>query len=652
MAHQSEPEYAESLVQSTQPFSDNNKSHNARLAVALGNHDRSTQAFNSQDSAYKARLQATLQQPHVDPNHNPNPGQLSIDAAAHVPAQSHAEAVHAHSQQAPQEEPQPLDAFLAANEGTRLLFLPSDPESFGLKHADVEGCQSPAGEWRDVLWKVDDDESVESLRVLAVSQSVYNVACDATIRGASTTALLTFRVYFNPSSDEVSLLNTSDSTTLVVSGSQPDNPGYQPIRVYQLSTAQIGPGQWDISTPNNGCTTKLLVLPRRFLLPSALAGSSEQPGKKRGTLPATQDPGPKRARGAGLPVSIRTLSAVRNQVVNTVTSHPLIDLRAGQTIELIGSRPEEKYSITRIESLSDSRSSSVWRAMNSILAPDHPSVVAKVLKPTSSVKSAATMFLSETSIHSKLSARGLPTIVQLLGLDARVHSLYLEDIAAPSLAQRAWRGPDDYFSGTPTNARHVLDDMASALAFVHDSGFTHNDIKPGNILFSAARGAVLIDFGLSSDGTRASVAATQTAGTPWYIPPEFRVNPKTGRGRPGDVWALGVVMLYLRCRLPIPDKRPDWQIWAIASHAAAAVERMSAWVERVLAERAQLGLDQMDEAVRGMTEPDPSDRWTIDTVVTALGRSLVLAPEPDGPQEDRPPEAPIREALDKALMDM
>lgn len=138
--------------------------------------------------------------------------------------------------------------------------------------------------------------------------------------------------------------------------------------------------------------------------------------------------------------------------------------------------------------------------MNSILAPDHPSVVAKVLKPTSSVKSAATMFLSETSIHSKLSARGLPTIVQLLGLDARVHSLYLEDIAAPSLAQRPWRERDDHFSGTPTIARHVLDDMASALAFVHDSGFTHNDIKPGNILFSAARGAVLIDFGLSSDG--------------------------------------------------------------------------------------------------------------------------------------------------------
>jgi serine/threonine protein kinase len=58
-------------------------------------------------------------------------------------------------------------------------------------------------------------------------------------------------------------------------------------------------------------------------------------------------------------------------------------------------------------------------------------------------------------------------------------------------------------SGTPADARHVLDNMASALVFVHENGITHNDIKPGNVLHSSARGAVLIDFGLSSDSTRA-----------------------------------------------------------------------------------------------------------------------------------------------------
>lgn len=37
----------------------------------------------------------------------------------------------------------------------------------------------------DALWEVDEDESVETLRVLAVSQSLYNVACDVTVRGTS-----------------------------------------------------------------------------------------------------------------------------------------------------------------------------------------------------------------------------------------------------------------------------------------------------------------------------------------------------------------------------------------------------------------------------------------------------------------------------------
>ncbi len=70
----------------------------------------------------------------------------------------------------------------------------------------------------------------------------------------------------------------------------------------------------------------------------------------------------------------------------------------------------------------------------------------------------------------------------------------------------------------------MSDDMASALAFVYENGIAYNDIKPGNILFSPARGAVLIDFGLSSDSMRASVVVTQTAGTLWYVLPEFMDN--------------------------------------------------------------------------------------------------------------------------------
>ncbi len=139
--------------------------------------------------------------------------------------------------------------------------------------------------------------------------------------------------------------------------------------------------------------------------------------------------------------------------------------------------------------------------------------------------------------------------------------------------------------------------MASALAFVHENGITYNDIKPGNIPFSTARGAVLIDFGLSSDSKRASAAATQTAGTPWYVPPEFMDNAQTGRGPPGNVWVLSAVMLNLRRWLRIPDKSTDWLIWEVASQrspdAVAAMGKMSIWVAKVVTDRAQLTTERL-----------------------------------------------------------
>jgi hypothetical protein len=107
--YQPEPEGSRSLVQSTQPFDDDDESYKARLASALGHHARSTQAFDSQDLAYKARLQAALgQQPHADPD--PNPDRPSTDAAAHVPAPTRAEAADALTQQTPQ-EPQPVNGL-------------------------------------------------------------------------------------------------------------------------------------------------------------------------------------------------------------------------------------------------------------------------------------------------------------------------------------------------------------------------------------------------------------------------------------------------------------------------------------------------------------------------------------------------------------
>ncbi|KAK0741363.1 kinase-like domain-containing protein [Schizothecium vesticola] len=86
-----------------------------------------------------------------------------------------------------------------------------------------------------------------------------------------------------------------------------------------------------------------------------------------------------------------------------------------------------------------------------------------------------------------------PSVVRLYDHDLRFLALYTEIIDPPAL--------DRYpcHNMTLADQARVLYDMSTALYYIHYQGFVHNDIKPGNILFSRNRGVVLIDFGLSSD---------------------------------------------------------------------------------------------------------------------------------------------------------
>lgn len=96
--------------------------------------------------------------------------------------------------------------------------------------------------------------------------------------------------------------------------------------------------------------------------------------------------------------------------------------------------------------------------------------------------SVAEMWLREARTHGELNSssadgeNNVPTVGQLFGLDARLHSLYVEDINAPSLAHPAWRqGPDHCFTGSRDGADRVLRDISSALDHVHRLGVTHNE---------------------------------------------------------------------------------------------------------------------------------------------------------------------------------
>jgi predicted ATPase len=85
--------------------------------------------------------------------------------------------------------------------------------------------------------------------------------------------------------------------------------------------------------------------------------------------------------------------------------------------------------------------------------------------------------------------------------------------------------------------------VADALAHAHARLIIHRDVKPANILLSADRAPVLVDFGLALGETQAGGAAKGVvAGTPYYMSPEqaagmaHRIDGRT------DIYSLGVVL--------------------------------------------------------------------------------------------------------------
>jgi serine/threonine-protein kinase len=119
--------------------------------------------------------------------------------------------------------------------------------------------------------------------------------------------------------------------------------------------------------------------------------------------------------------------------------------------------------------------------------------------------------------------------------------LVMERVTGPHLAQEMARGPMD-----PARVRRLGVEILDALEAAHAAGIVHRDIKPGNVLLTAAGSAKVADFGIAKavdERTATGVDLTeagQLIGTVAYMAPErLAGEPATVAA---DLYSVGVLL--------------------------------------------------------------------------------------------------------------
>jgi serine/threonine protein kinase len=129
------------------------------------------------------------------------------------------------------------------------------------------------------------------------------------------------------------------------------------------------------------------------------------------------------------------------------------------------------------------------------------------------------------------------------------------------------------FSGTIRDAHQILVDIMEALAYMHRQGVLHNDLKCDNVLITGSTDelrAIICDLGFASNGP-----VKTSGGSPWYVAPEVYTG--GSRNKDTDIWAIGVLSLFLAGALACPEmKWPNFNIAAaIAGEPDASAKQQS-----------------------------------------------------------------------------
>jgi serine/threonine-protein kinase len=201
-------------------------------------------------------------------------------------------------------------------------------------------------------------------------------------------------------------------------------------------------------------------------------------------------------------------------------------------------------------------------------------------------------FLQEARLAGNLHHRNLTTIYDI-GSEGSVLYLVCEFLPGEDLDKLV-----EHQRLTPLEKVEILIGIAYGLAYAHDAGVVHRDIKPGNIRVLPDLAVKIMDFGIAKSmfAERTLTRTGLTLGTASYLSPEqVRGDPVDRRT---DIFSFGVLAYEL-----ISSRRPF-----VGPNPAAIIDVILRQQPRSLSEEAGVtpGLAQL---VGRAMEKKPDDRF-------------------------------------------
>lgn len=159
----------------------------------------------------------------------------------------------------------------------------------------------------------------------------------------------------------------------------------------------------------------------------------------------------------------------------------------------------------------------------------------------------------------------------------------------------------------------LMTQVAGALAYAHNAGIAHRDVKPENIFVTRAGNVRLLDFGIARIKESTMTATGVVLGTPAYMSPEQVAGKKADRR--SDVFAAGTVFYELLSgERAFPGTRVNEIFDNIVKHQPTPIHRLderlppslSGIVYKAMAKAPEQRHQSMDELLAHLESFDSS----------------------------------------------